>query len=77
MESILISVPPYIARAFNNADDDKKRNAEIYINTFLNEIFSEEPANERLFKTMKKASDEAKGNGFTTDVMNELLKDDE
>jgi hypothetical protein len=77
MESILISVPPYIARAFNNADEDKKRNAEIYINTFLNEIFSDEPANKRLFNTMKKATDEAKQNGFTTDMMDELLKDDE
>jgi hypothetical protein len=49
----------------------------VRINTFLNELFSEEPANERLFKTMKKATSEAKANGFTPDMMDELLKDDE
>lgn len=54
MESIVINVPPYLANAYKNADEDKRRNAEIYINTFLDELFSDEPANERLFKTMKK-----------------------
>jgi hypothetical protein len=77
MESIVINVPPYLANAFRNADESKRRNAEIYINTFLNELFSEEPANERLFRTMKKATTEAKESGFTPDMMNELLKDDE
>ena len=77
MESIVINVPPYIADAYKNADEDKRRNAEIYINTFLDELFSDEPANERLFKTMKKATTEAKANGFTPDMMDELLKDDE
>ncbi|HEY5405661.1 MAG TPA: hypothetical protein VIJ92_01175 [Ginsengibacter sp.] len=77
MESIVINVPPYIADAYKNADEDKRRNAEIYINTFLDELFSDEPANERLFKTMKKATTEAKANGFTPDMMDEFLKDDE
>lgn len=77
MESIVINVPPYIANAFMNADERKRRNAEIYINTFLTELFSDEPANERLFKTMKKATDEAKANGFTTDMMDELLRNNE
>jgi len=77
MESIVINVPPYIADAYKNADEGKRRNAEIYINTFLDELFSDEPANERLFKTMKKATTEAKANGFTPDMMDEFLKDDE
>lgn len=77
MESIIINVPPYLADAYKNADESKRRNAEIYINTFLDEVFSDEPANERLFKTMKKATIEAKANGFTPDMMDELLKEDE
>jgi len=77
MERIIINVPPYLADAYKNADENKRRNAEIYINTFLDEIFSEEPANERLFKTMKKATEEAKANEFTPDMLDELLKDDE
>ena len=32
MESIVINVPPYLANAFKNADESKRRNAEIYIN---------------------------------------------
>lgn len=77
MDSITINVPPYLANAFKNADEIKRRNAEIYINTFLDELFSEEPANERLFKTMKKATAEAKSHGFSPEMMDELLKDDE
>lgn len=77
MDSITINVAPSLANAFKNADEIKRRNAEIYINAFLNEIFSEEPANERLFKTMKKATDEAKSHGFSPEMMNELLEDDE
>lgn len=77
MESIIINVPPYLADAYRNADENKRRNAEIYINTFLNELFSDQPANERLFETMKKATAEAKENGFTPDMLDDLLKDDE
>ena len=77
MESIVINVPPYLADAYKNANESKRRNAEVYINIFLDALFSDEPANERLFKTMKKATDEAKANGFTADMMDELLKDDE
>jgi hypothetical protein len=77
MESIVINVPPYLANAYKNADESKRRNAEIYINTFLNELFSDQPANERLFETMKKATAEAKANGFTPDMLDDLLKDDE
>lgn len=77
MDSITINVAPSLANAFKNADEIKRRNAEIYINAFLNEIFSEEPANDRLFNTMKKATAEAKSHGFSPEMMNELLKDDE
>jgi hypothetical protein len=77
MESILINVPPYLADAFKNANESKRRKAEIYINTFLDEIFSDKPANERLFETMKKATAEAKAKGFTPELMDQLLKEDE
>ena len=77
MESIVINVSPYLAQAFKNADESKRRNAEIYINTFLDEIFSEEPANDRLFRIMKKATAQAKATGFKPEMLDELLKDDE
>ncbi|WP_259069058.1 hypothetical protein HDF24_05500 [Mucilaginibacter sp. X4EP1] len=60
MENISIPVPPYIARAFEKADSDAKRKAEIYINAWLSDFFSEKSANEQLFAIMKKATAEAR-----------------
>ena len=77
MENITLPVPPYIARAFENADSNVKRKAEIYINAWLSDFFSTKSANEQLFAIMKQASSEAKSNGLTQEKLDELLKDDE
>jgi hypothetical protein len=77
MENITIPVPPYIARAFENADTSVKRKAEIYINAWLSDFFSGKPANEQLFAIMKKATTEAKTNGLTPEQLDELLKDEQ
>lgn len=77
MENISIPVPPFIARAFKKADSSVKRKAEIYINAWLNDFFSNKPANEQLFDIMKKATEEANTKGFTPDKLDELLKDEE
>jgi hypothetical protein len=66
-----------MANAFKNADENKRRNVEAYINTFLTEFFSGESPNQRLFQTMKKATAEAKANGFKPELMEGLLEDDE
>jgi hypothetical protein len=76
MESIQIPVPPFIARAFENADASVKRKAEIYINAWLNDFFSNKPANRQLFDIMEKGTEEAKGKGFTPDKLNELLNNE-
>jgi len=77
MENISIPVPPYIARVFENADMTVKRKAEIYINAWLSDFFSSEPANDQLFAIMKKATAEAKSNGFTPEKLDDLLKDED
>lgn len=77
MENISIPVPPFIARAFENADSSVKRKAEIFINAWLSDFFSSKPANERLFDIMDKAAREAKAKGLTPDKLDELLKDEE
>ena len=74
MENITIPVPPYIARAFENADTSVKRRAEIYINAWLSDFFSGKSANEQLFSIMNKARAEAKANGLTPEQLDELLK---
>lgn len=76
MENITIPVPPFIARAFAEADGAVKRKAEIYINAWLNDFFSNRPANEKLFELMQKGSAEAKANGLTPGTLEELLKDE-
>jgi hypothetical protein len=76
MENLSIPVPPYIARAFERADDSVKRKAEIYINAWLNDFFSDKSANEQLFAIMKKATDEAKANGLTAEQLDKLLNDE-
>ena len=73
MENITIPVPPYIARAFENADNEVKRKAEIYINAWLSDFFSGKPANEQLFAMMKKATAKASANGLTQEKLDELL----
>jgi hypothetical protein len=77
MENITIPVPPYIARAFEKADTSVRRKAEIYINAWLNDFFSGEPANEQLFSIMKKATAQAKANGLTPGQLDELLENPE
>jgi len=74
MENITIPVPPYIARAIEKADKSVKRKAEIYINAWLNDFFSNKPANEQLFAIMKKATAEAKANGLTPEQLDGLLQ---
>jgi len=76
MENIQIPVPPFIAKAYQNADSSVKRKAEIFINAWLSDFFSEKSSNEQLFEVMKKASSEAKANGLTPDKLDELLKDE-
>ena len=76
MENITIPVPPFIAQAFEKADGAVKRKAEIYINAWLNDFFSSQPANKKLFDLMAKGSNEATANGLTPGKLEELLKDE-
>ena len=76
MENITIPVPPFIAQAFAKADLAVKRKAEIYINAWLNDFFSNRPANEQLLDLMQKGSAEAKAGGLTPGKLDELLSDE-
>jgi len=76
MKTISLNVPPKIAQAFENADDSVKQKAEIYINAWLDDFLSRKSPNEKLKSIMKKATKEARDNGFTPDKLSELLNDD-
>jgi len=77
MKTISIQVPPNIAYSFEHAEESKKRLAEVYINAWLSDFFDNTPANEKLTNIMQQSSREAKSNGFTPDMMDDLLKDEE
>lgn len=77
MQNISIPVPPYIAMAYQKADEKQRREAETYINAWLNVFFSKKSPDQRLAAIMKKAAMEAKANGFTPEKLDDLLKDDE
>lgn len=77
MKTIAINVPPNLADAFDKADAERKRTAELYINAWLTNFFSNQSANERLFAIMSKATTEAKAKGFSEAELRKLLKSDE
>jgi hypothetical protein len=74
MKKIAINVPPKLAEAFEKADGESKRKAELFINAWLTDFFSKETANDRLFDIMKKATSEAASNGFDEKELQLLLK---
>ena len=77
MKTITINVLPEIANCFEKADERDKNRVELYINAWLNEIFGKQSANKRLWDIMKTSSDEAKRNGFKSEMLEEILKDDD
>lgn len=76
MKTISIHVPPSLATSFEQADESKRRIAEIYINSWLSDFFNTNKPNEKLLDIMKKASDEATRNGFNPDIIDDILKDE-
>lgn len=74
MKKIVINVPPNLANAFENADGESKRKAELFINAWLTDFFSKQTANDRLFDIMKEATKEANANGFNEEELQILLK---
>ena len=77
MKTITINVLPEIANFFEKADERDKNRIELYINAWLNDIFSKQLANKRLLDIMKTSSAEARKNGFKSEMLEEILKDDD
>ena len=77
MKTININVSPDIANYFEQADERDKNRVELYINAWLNGMFSKKTANQLLLDTMKKSSAEAKKNGFKPEMLEDILKDDD
>lgn len=77
MNTISIHVTNSLAKIYENADEEKKKKAEQYINAWLNSFFSSKSSNDRITEIMKQTSEIARKNGLTPEILEQLLKDEE
>ena len=75
METITINVSPEIANYFKMADDRDKKQVELYINAWMNDMFRKKSANEHLVEIMKTSSAEAKMNGYKPEMLEDISED--
>ena len=69
MENITIQVDSKIAQAYRNADPEKKRKIQTFLNVMLNKTVNEKP----LLEIMQEASEEAVANGMTPEILESIL----
>jgi hypothetical protein len=77
METISIQVPISVAKAYNISNNEVKRHVQMLINAHLQNILNPKLVIDRLNEIMDATGKEAQANGFTPDMLPELLKDDE
>jgi hypothetical protein len=77
MNTISIHVPNSLATIYEKANEEKKKKAERYINAWLSSFLSSQSPDDSLFDIMKKATDIAKKNGLTPEMLDQLMKDEE
>jgi hypothetical protein len=69
MENITIQVDSETAQAYRNADPEKKRKIQTFLNVMLNKTVNEKP----LLEIMQEASEEAVANGMTPEILESIL----
>jgi hypothetical protein len=78
MQTISLKVSPGIAKAYEMADGRLKKQAEIMANIWLeNVLYPKSHKEDKLESILDKGAAEAKANGFTPDMLESLLKEDE
>jgi hypothetical protein len=73
MEDLIFKVPLNLAKAFRNANAEKKKLAEMMVNLWLKDLLSEKNADEKLSEIMDRAASEAQKKGLTPEILNGLL----
>lgn len=77
---IIMDVSPEIAKAFNDSSEEKRRvalvMAQIELMRSLGIKVDKETANKRMWETIEKASAEAKKNGLTEEILNDILNEE-
>lgn len=77
MNTISIHVPNEMAKMYEHANKQKKREAEQYISAWLAYFLKSDSSNDILFEMMKQTSETARKNGLTPEILEDLLKDEE
>jgi hypothetical protein len=77
MQTISLKVSPSIAKAYEAADMEARRRLEILVNVYMKQLLQLQSPRERLLSILEKGAAEAKNKGFTPDLLDDLLKDDE
>jgi peptidyl-tRNA hydrolase len=72
MENITIQVDSETAQAYRNADPEKQRKIQMFLNIMLKKTVNQK----NLLETMQEASQEATTNGLTPEVLDSILSDD-
>ncbi len=72
MENITIQVDPEIAKAYRDADADKKRKIQIFLNIMLKKAMTQKS----LLEVMEEASQEAVSNGMTPEILESIINNE-
>jgi hypothetical protein len=72
MENITIQVDPEIAKAYREAEPEKQRKIQIFVNIMLQKGVSQKP----LLDIMEDASQQAIANGMTPEILESILNDE-
>jgi len=77
MSTISLRVPSDLAHKYEQANEEKKKKVEQYINAWLNMFLTTQSPDAKLLEIMRQTSAIAKGNGMTPEILDELLADGE
>ncbi|NET11562.1 MAG: hypothetical protein F6K08_01060 [Okeania sp. SIO1H6] len=72
MENITIQVDPETAKAYREAEAEKKQKIQIFLNLMLKKAISQKP----LLDIMEEASQQAIANGMTPEILESILNDE-
>ena len=76
MNTISIHVPNTLASIYERAPEEQKKKAELYINAWLSSFLSGQSPDEQLSGIMKGATEIARKNGLTPEILAKLLRDE-
>ena len=76
MSRIIIEVDDRVAKAFQNANPERKKQVNDIINMWLKKAINDATSDDYK-KTLDEMSDEAEKNGLTPEILEQLLKQDD